>query len=117
MRRQLAQAVERFFDHIRLPAQRDPLTSGERRLADCTLAVRCRNAVERDSLGRHIELIPEPEAPTRLTAVLSQIMAGLTAIGVDTASRKRIIYKIAFDCAPKVRRLVFAEVAGKIVSR
>ena len=32
---------------------------------------------------REIELIPEPEAPTRLAVVLQRLLAGLDAIGVD----------------------------------
>ena len=44
-----------------------------------------RSAVERDGYSREIELIPEPEAPTRLVVVLARLLAGLDAIGVDRA--------------------------------
>lgn len=42
---------------------------------------RCRSSVERDSRTGEIELIPEVEAPARLTATLTQLPKGLELIG------------------------------------
>jgi energy-coupling factor transporter ATP-binding protein EcfA2 len=70
-----------------LPASPKPLDEQEQALLVdlTTLVVRCRSAVERDGRTREIELIPEPEAPTRLIVVLARLLAGLDSIGLDRA--------------------------------
>src|SRR5262249_22743054 len=82
MRDELAAAVRRLFARgLRNPAELDG--NEIRRLVSLsTLAVRCRSSVERDGYSREIELIPEPEAPTRLIVVLKRLLAGLDAIGI-----------------------------------
>jgi hypothetical protein len=69
-----------------------------------TLAVRCRSAVERDGYTREIELIPEPEAPGRLTLTLARVFTALREIGVEDAGAWRILAKLALDSMPKLRR-------------
>jgi hypothetical protein len=82
MRKQLAAAVAELFD----ASERQPqgLTDDEvtRLVSLATLVVRARSAVERDSYSREIELVPGPEAPTRIITVLDRMLAGLDVIGV-----------------------------------
>jgi hypothetical protein len=75
-----------------------------RLIALTTFAVRCRSAVERDGHSREIELIPDPEAPSRLTLVLARLGAGMAAIGVERNEIWRVVSKVALDCMPALRR-------------
>ena len=68
--------------------------------------MRCRSAVERDGYSREIELIPEPEAPTRLIIVLAQLLDGLDAIGADRDEAWRVVTRCALDSIPAIRRAV-----------
>jgi hypothetical protein len=90
-----------------LPEPR-PLDDAEQRrlISLSTLAVRCRSAVERDGYSREVELIPEPEAPTRLTVVLERLLAGLDVIGTDRADAWRVVTSAALDSIPALRRSV-----------
>jgi hypothetical protein len=106
MRTELAQTVASLFA---LPAC-EPLertTADDERLVSlATLVVRARSAVERDGYSREIELIPGSEAPTRLVVVLSRLLAGLDAIGVDRETAWPVITKAALDSIPAIRRAV-----------
>jgi hypothetical protein len=105
MRAALMSAVESLFASELLEPR--PLDHDEReRLILLTdLVVRCRSAVERDSYSREIELIPDPEAPTRLVIVLERLLAGLDAIGVTRDDAWSIVTKVGLDSMPALRRL------------
>jgi hypothetical protein len=70
------------------------------------LVVRARSAIERDGYSREIELIPEPEAPTRLIVVLDRLLAGLDVIGVTRPVAWSVIVWAALDSIPALRRSV-----------
>jgi hypothetical protein len=70
------------------------------------LVTKCRSSVERDSYTREIELIPESEAPTRLTGQLDRLFCGLRAIGVPSEEAWAITVKAALDSMPVLRRIV-----------
>jgi hypothetical protein len=85
MRAELSDAVSEFFESLTLPDTPPPLTEAEqeRLIALASLVVRARSAVERDGYSHEIELIPDPEAPSRLTLTLARLYAGLKTIGVN----------------------------------
>lgn len=106
MRAELAESVyQLFLNPLSDPA---PLSSDERSalVSFATFAVRARSAVERDGYSREVELIPEPEAPTRLIVVLERLLAGLDSIGVPRDEAWAVIAKVALDSIPAVRRAV-----------
>lgn len=103
MRADLATAVETFLNNLQ-PA---PSPFGQedtvRLISLATLVVRARSAVERDGYTREVELIPEPEAPTRLVVVLRRLIQGLDAIGLHRDQSWRVITKIGLDSVPALR--------------
>ena len=72
-------------------------------VALATLVARVRSAVERDGYSREIELIPDPEVPTRLVLTLAQLLAGLDVIGVERADALNLVRWVARDSAPAIR--------------
>jgi energy-coupling factor transporter ATP-binding protein EcfA2 len=74
-----------------------------------TLVARGRSAVERDSYSREIELVPDPEAPTRLVVMLARLLQGLCAIGLDRQEAHEVVVKTALDSMPTLRRKLLVE--------
>jgi DNA-binding transcriptional ArsR family regulator len=72
-------------------------------VALATLVARVRSAVERDGYSREIELIPDPEVPTRLVLTLAQLLAGLDVLGVERAEALNLVRSVARDSAPAIR--------------
>ena len=106
MRRELSDAVTNLLDRpLPLPRPLDE-TERDRLITLTTFAVRARSAVERDGYSREIELIPDPEAPTRLIIVLERLLAGIDIIGADRTEAWRIVTKVALDSIPATRRAV-----------
>ena len=106
MRNELAYAVAALFDG--LPGRDDseaPMSEDEAAhlVTLANFVSVCRSAVERDSISRDIDLIPEAEAPARLTVTLAQLHAGLRAIGLDQNEAWPIISKVGLDCIPALR--------------
>jgi hypothetical protein len=111
MREELAAAATGVFaGEQRSPR---PLSQDERRrlIALVSFVVRARSPVERDGYRREIELVPEPEAPTRLAKVLARMLAGLDSIGVERGLAWRVVLKAGLDCVPKLRLQVVALLA------
>jgi hypothetical protein len=115
MRQELADVVAGLFAGLDLPTTPAALTDAETsRLVElATLAARCRSAVERDGHSREIELIPDPEAPSRIALTLARLLHGMTAIGVPGPEAWRIVVKVALDCMPALRRKVFLLLAER----
>lgn len=106
MRKELMEVVAALFkDGLATPRPLDH-DERERMVKLATLVVRCRSAVERDGYQREIELIPEPEAPTRLAVVLERFLAGLDSIGVERALAWDVVCRAALDSVPALRRAV-----------
>jgi DNA-binding transcriptional ArsR family regulator len=104
MRAELAGTVAEFLNHLDPEPGLPPREEDDERLIGlATLVVRARSAVERDGYSREIELIPEPEAPTRLVVVLRRLMQGLDAIGLDSDTAWAITSKAALDSIPTLR--------------
>jgi hypothetical protein len=106
MRSELAHAVSEVLNHPM--GEPRPLAPEERsRLVTLTtFAAKARSAVERDGYSREVELIPEPEAPTRLIVVLERLLAGLDAIGAPRGDAWRVVTKATLDSIPATRRAV-----------
>lgn len=75
----------------------------DRLVSMSTLTVRARSSIERDGYTRDIELVPEPEAPTRIIVVLRRLLQGLDAIGIDRDVSWVVIAKAALDSIPAIR--------------
>lgn len=109
MRRELSDAVRGLFAAIDVHAPPRQLTPDERRrlihLGD--LATLLRSAVDRDPRNREIDLVPDPEAPTRFAAMLSRLVHGLRLIGAAEDETWRIAQRVALDSAPKLRVRTF----------
>ena len=105
MRAELAEAVTVAFGPV---GAREPRTLTEDetdqlvRLAQ--FAAVGRTAVERDGYRREVLTMPEAEAPGRLAGSMSQLVAGIEAVGAATETAWRIITKTAWDSIPDVRR-------------
>jgi hypothetical protein len=114
MRSDLRWAVVDLFNSVDFyPPPADLTTDEQGTLVSlAVLAVRCRSAVERDGRDRDIELIPDPEAPTRLVVQLARLLAGLRRIGAEDDQAWRIVRKVALDSIPDLRRNVLEQVAA-----
>jgi hypothetical protein len=109
MRQELAAAVGGLFAEIKLPEHQPELSDDEtdRLVALASLAAYSRSHVERDGRTREIELIPDHEAPARLSQALRRLYGGLLVIGVPQADAWPLVVKVGLDCMPKLRRSIF----------
>jgi hypothetical protein len=107
MRSELAAAIATILDNLDDETAPKPNDQDDDRLiALATFVARARSAVERDGYTREIELIPEPEAPTRLVVVLRRLMQGFDAIGLDRETAWTVTIKAALDSVPTLRLAV-----------
>jgi hypothetical protein len=74
------------------------------------LACRARTPVVRD-YRREVQLVPEAEAPPRMTKATLQLRAGLVAIGCSPQDVRRLTEQVILDSIPKVRRTVLDHLA------
>jgi hypothetical protein len=104
MRTELSESVAELLSGG-LPREPRELSEPEQEalITVATLVVRCRSAVERDGYSREIELIPEPEAPTRMLVALAQLLNGLDAIGTEQKTAWSIVTRAALDSMPRLR--------------
>src|SRR5262249_9705468 len=107
MRSALVAAVTRVIAGVTLEPPSLSPDDKSRLIELARLAVRSRSAVERDSYHREITLVPRPEAPARLAAVLAQLFRGLNAVGVPHSEAWRVLIKTALDSMPAIRRAAF----------
>jgi len=118
MRAELGEAVQSLFKAATLAGAVElDSEQVERLIALASFTARCRSAVERDSHSREIELIPAPEAPTRLIVVLRQFLTGLVAIGLDIEEAWTVATRAGLDSIPAIRLSVIQTlIAGGTVS-
>jgi hypothetical protein len=106
MRAELAEAVAAPFSRgLRTPRALEP-DERERLIAQASLAVLSRSAVERDGYSREVELIPDAEAPSRLVLQLERLLAGQDALGIARGDAWAVVGKVALDSIPQLRRSV-----------
>jgi DNA-binding MarR family transcriptional regulator len=106
MRAELTAAVSALFDEGLDEPRALSFDEREALVSLTELVVRARSAIERDGYSRDIELIPEPEAPTRLIVVLDRLLAGLDSIGLERAVAWNVVVRSALDSIPALRRSV-----------
>jgi hypothetical protein len=103
MRAELSHAVQQLFADSPLVEHQRTEEEQEALVALATLVARARSAVERDGYSRDIELIPEPEAPTRLVVMLDRLLVGLRAIGLNSHTAWTVLAKAGLDSLPALR--------------
>jgi len=103
MRSELADAVVSLMADAGQQPRPLSATETDGLVSLATLVVRARSAVERDGYSREIDLIPPPEAPTRLVVVLERLLAGLDAIGLARELAWPVVQKAALDSVPALR--------------
>jgi hypothetical protein len=106
MRRELREAVALVFSALPENRAATKPSAHEREwlVSLSGLVTRCRSAVERDGYSRDVELVPDPEAPTRLVVQLERLLAGLSSIGVERSRALELTRKSALDSIPPLRR-------------
>lgn len=108
IRAELAATVREFFEEIRFDEAPEALAGSDVEtvvnLAD--LVSRARSGVARDPRTREIEEMPATEAPPRLVKNLAQMLRGFDAIGLPRANTWPILFQVALDCIPALRRAV-----------
>lgn len=119
VRKALEQATTAFFKDLKLPATVQPLDpeTSEFLVHLSDLATRCRSAVERDPRDRAIELVPQPEAASRLQSEITQLLRALWAIGVECRAAQALVAKVALDGMTKVRRAIVEQLVAVPVDR
>ena len=115
MRQALQRVVRQFFhgkDYSEIrPTQEDPIR--ERIIQLSMLAVVARSPIERDRQSREITLIPDAEAPARVTKALGKLYAGLCAVGVSPDRAWLLVRKIGFDSMPKLRWALLEKLSAR----
>lgn len=113
MRDQLGAAVRSLLEH--LPGQ--PLDKARARspiIALASYVARARSPVKRDQRS-DIELVMDPEAPTRLTKMLAQIWRACGLLGLSEAEAWAVVLRVGLDSIPKLRRAVL-DILAKAVT-
>jgi len=104
MRSELREVVRGLLDH--LPGQ--PYDKVEIRtpmLALASYVARARSPVDRDQRSE-IRLVMDPEAPTRIVKMLTQLWRASGMLGLDKASAWELVRRVGLDSVPKLRRVV-----------
>jgi hypothetical protein len=104
-----ARIIADYFDGLNLREKPPAFTEEEQTtlvmLAD--LGSWCRSPVVRDRFkGDNVELVPERENPGRLTAALSQLAAGMRAVGTPNTEVWRLIQEVAIGGIHPIRRSI-----------
>lgn len=106
MRTELSALVRDFVEGLDFARRVDPPAEHVKtiqRLA--VLTARCRSGVDRNPYTREVEVVPQPEAPGRLTRVFRKLYQGMVLTGVTPEDALVILTRIAFDCMPSLRRV------------
>lgn len=116
MRAELSEAVAALFqEHDDVPPLLDLSPEETDYLVTLAqFAVDARAAVQRETYSsRAIESIPGAEGATRITIVLSKLLAGLRYIGVCSERSWELLRKVALDSMPQLRRRSFELLAAE----
>lgn len=107
MREEIQNAFADFIAGVGIPEKLNLISEAIKdRIAHlATLCVRARSGVSRDGYHREVDLIPEPELPTRLAKQFITLLAAFSLID-DTIPEEdyELIYKIGMDTLPQKRR-------------
>jgi hypothetical protein len=104
MRLELRTAVEGLLTH--LPGRpydkrlvREPL------IALASYVARARSPIDRDQRG-DIRLVLDPEAPTRIVKMLTQLWCAAGLLGLERPAAWQMVLRVGLDSIPKLRRSV-----------
>jgi len=108
MREELSEAFVNFIHGVQVPEENynvpEPLQDRIAHLS--AFCVRARSSVIRNGYSREIDLIPEPEVPTRFPKQLMTLSTALSCIsGGFIEEDYTLIYKTGIDSIPKKRKL------------
>jgi hypothetical protein len=110
IRAELRSAVSRLFNSER----RDPAPIVDRglfiRVAD--LVTLARSPVIRNRKGEMVAVLA-PEMPGRFVKGMAGLWAGLTSLGADVPTARRVVLRVAFDSIPRQRRTMLDILAEK----
>lgn len=118
MRDDIQNGIANFVAGVKFPEDRmlisDELKNSIAHLA--AFCVRARSGIIRDGYStREIDLIPDPELPTRLAKQLITLFAALYLIeGLSVEENYELIWKIGMDSLPQKRRLVLETLIKEI---
>ncbi len=107
MRHELVEAVNLLFAAPR----RDPQELSESEIVRferiTELVVRLRGAVERDRYRRELDAVYGAEGPARFGLSLERLLAGLDALGVERKIALEVVFSVALDSTPPLRRNIY----------
>lgn len=115
-RHRRADLLAEFFGGLHLPERPPSFTEEEddRLVTLADLGARCRSPVRRDKYkGDNVELVPEPEQPARLVGELSQLAAGMRAIGTPDVELWRLIRETAVGGVHPIRRKIIDDLVSE----
>jgi hypothetical protein len=115
MREELCNAVNNFFEYVRL-IEKSPAIGDfdrERLIHLAMITCNARSPVERHPITREVLWAPVSEAPARLAGVLMRLLCGLRAIGAEESVSWKVIAKVALDSIPPPRRDLLEGLARK----
>jgi hypothetical protein len=107
MRKQLRTAMARCVEGVRLdrvPHWQEELGTAVDNLS--TLCALARSGTVRDPYRKDLQLVPEPEVPTRLVKQLVKLGQGLAMLGGSLrvgAKEYEIVRRVALDTIPQIR--------------
>jgi hypothetical protein len=115
MREEIQDAFADFISGIKIPIEKIDLPSElkEKIAYLSSFCARARSGIVRDGYStREIQLIPEPELPTRLSKQLAILCSALFLIGGEFAKEDyELIFKVGMDSLPQNRRLIIARLS------
>jgi hypothetical protein len=113
MRKELADAVAGLFADGR-PADPHELDDKvtERLVTLADLVTLARSPIARDFSGE-VNLVLDPEQPTRLVKQLASLYRAAGAVGLDRATSWALVLRVGMDSIPQLRRRALEHLAGK----
>ena len=112
MRTELAAATAGLLAHLTgQPHDTAPVADGLIGLA--ALVSLARSPVHRDYSGE-VELVGDPEAPTRIIKQLGQIWRACGILGLGRPESWEVVTRCALDSIPKLRGAVIRHLAGRV---
>jgi hypothetical protein len=115
MRAELATAAVDVMRNEASPRECSPEETN-RLVKIAVLVARARSAVYREGYSREIDLVPPPEAPTRLVKQLDRLLGGLDVIGASREEAWATVTKTARDSVPALRMVVLDVLAREDAS-
>lgn len=114
MRDELRAAVRGLLDHLPGAAYEKTEIRGEV-IALASFVALARSPVDRDSQSE-IRLVLDPEAPTRIVKMLTQLWRACGLLGLAKADAWKMVRRVGLDSIPKLRRAILDYLATCITA-